>query len=248
MSPEQEKKPAETYEDAALDAVFTQLLLEEAEELMAKEPTEEEALLLAQLEERLPQQLERLDRDIRCKELKHRAWVHTRTFLRTAAAILAIVFLGLGTAIAANEPFRLRLINFLTNATTEYIAMGFVRNPTAPEIPEGWLASHYPAYLPEGYELAGMNSNCNTSSVVYEKDGDAISFSSYTAANTSQVNARDAEIERLCLHGRDATLVTIGNQSIVVWSEDDLYFSVTASSPGIAIDVADSIAPIPQWK
>ena len=245
MNPEQQKKPAETYEDAALDAVFTQLLLEEAEELMAKEPTEEEALLLAQLEERLPQQLERLDRDIRCKELKHRAWVQTRAFLRTAAAILAIVFLGLGTAIAANEPFRLRLINFLTNATTEYITMGFVRNPTAPEIPDGWLASHYPAYLPEGYEFAGMSSNKNMSCVMYERDGDTIIFHSYTSSNVSQINARYAVTQSLRLHGQEATLVTIDNQNTIVWSEDDVYFSVTASSPGIAIDVADSIAPIP---
>ncbi|MBQ7848934.1 MAG: DUF4367 domain-containing protein [Clostridia bacterium] len=239
------QNPAEIYEDAMLDAAFSQLLQQEAEELMAQEPSEEEALLLAQLEARMPQQYDRLDRTLRRYALRKRVWAGTKSFLRTAAAILAIVFVGLSTAIAANKPFRQCFINFLTQSTPEYIAIGFCKTPTAPDIPEDWTAAYYPAYLPDGYELAGIRSNQHSSVAIFEKDADAITFNVYNTASYTQIDARNAETKRLQIHDREATLVTHDNQNTVFWSEDDEYFSVTASSPGIAIDVADSIARIP---
>lgn len=246
MGRETQQTPLQAYEDAALKAAFSRMLEKECRQLMAEEPSPEDALLLEQLEQRFPQQLARLDKTVHRRLQLQRAWAGTKAFLRSAAAILAIVFVGLSTAVAANEPFRNSLVEFLTEETPEFIEFGFGKNPAAPDVPEGWTAEYYPSYLPEGYELLGYTSTDHSSKAIFDQNGDHIFFSTYTTPNSTQINARNAQTKNIRIHDCSATLVTLDGESTVVWSEGDAFFSVTSSSPQMAIDTAESISSIPR--
>lgn len=247
MTSEPQQKPiAEAYEDAALEAAFAALLAEEAEALMAREPTEEEALLLAQLQEDMPRQLAQIDRMV--KRHERRATLHQRTkrFLNTAAAVLAIAFLSFSTAVAVSEPLRARFAEFLMKTTEEYVELRVQVNPDAAEIPADWIADYYPAYIPDGYELVNVYSENHLSQTVYKQDTNFIIYCSFPHTTATQLNLRNAETQTITIQGMEALLICLDHEYTIVFSNGFTYFTVTANTLGIAVDIAESITPIPK--
>lgn len=247
MTSEPQQKPiAEAYEDAALEAAFATLLAEEAEALMAREPTEEEALLLAQLQEDMPRQLEQIGRMVKRHERRATLRQRTKRFLNTAAAVLAIAFLGFSTAVAASEPLRARFAEFLTKTTEEYVELRVQTNPDAAEIPADWIADYYPAYIPDRYELTKATSSELQSHAIYEHNDDYIICYIYSSSLVTQLNSRDAITHSISINGVESLLISLDYEHTVVYSDDSIYFSVTSNSLDIAIAVAESMALIPK--
>ena len=227
MTSEPQQKPiAEAYEDAALEAAFAALLAEEAEALMAREPTEEESLLLAQLQEDMPRQLAQIDRMV--KRHERRATLHQRTkrFLNTAAAVLAIAFLSFSTAVAVSEPLRARFAEFLTKTTEEYVELRVQVNPDAAEIPADWITDYYPAYIPDGYELTYTTISPHLSQSLYQKNDSFILYSICSSNTVTQLNSRDAETQTIYINNMEALLISISNEYTVAYSDGLAYFSV----------------------
>lgn len=249
MTSEPQQKPiAEAYEDAALEAAFASLLAEEAEALMAREPTEEEALLLAQLQEDMPRQLEQIGRMVKRHERRATLRQRTKRFLNTAAAVLAIAFLGFSTAVAASEPLRARFAEFLTKTTEEYVELRVQPNPDAAEIPADWIADYYPAYIPDGYELTYTTISPPVSQSLYQQDESFILCSICSSNTVTQLNSRDAETKTIYINNMEALLISLNNEYTVAYSDGFAYFSVTATTPDIAISVAESICLIPKYQ
>lgn len=244
----QQKSIAEAYEDAALEAAFASLLAEEAEALMSGEPTEEEALLLAQLQEDMPRQLEQIGRMVKRYERRATLWQRTKNFLQTAAAVLAIAFLGLGTAVAASEPLRARFAEFLKKTTEEYVELRVQPNPDAAAIPADWIADYYPAYIPDGFELTFTTVSPRVSQAIYRNNESYILCSICSSTTVTQLNSRDAETQTIYINSTEALLISVNNEYTVAYSDGFAYFSVTANTPDIAISVAESICLIPTYQ
>lgn len=246
MTLEPPERSVNPYEAAALEAAFAEMVKEECSELTAQEPSAEEAQTLDALEQRLPVQLARLDKMIdRHNRLAPRQQV--QQFLR-AAAILAIVFLGFGTAVAAHEPLRIRFLEYLTQSTNEYLAMGFKKSTQALAVPDDWQGSFFPSYLPDGFELAYYQSDARRSSAVFNATDCSVTLNIYTASSMTRVNSEHAETRPIQIGNAEALLVSLDGLHTIILSGEANYVSISSTSQDAAIAFAESLSPlIPEY-
>lgn len=245
MSDNRVKRQSEKYEDMLLEAAFAELLLEECEALEAEPLTAEEEAMLKEAEQNQQKQLDKIARYMRRSRGQSRLGHRVKAALQYVAAAVLVVGIGFGSALAISPELRISMINFLTVVTDEYVRIGFEhRADQMVEVPDGWSANYYPAYIPNGYKLTDLTNYDFTSLVTYRSSEDFLIFSVSSLQSDSQLNSKDAVCENISIQGHNATLLILPQCYIVTWSEGASYFTVTSHSKDLAILVAESISLI----
>lgn len=241
MPDDRRRLPCEEYEDVVLEIAFAELLLEECEALEAEPLTEEEEALLQEAGHQHRKHLNMIDRELR-KRHTTGFWGRTAVkFLRVAAMVVMIISIGFGSALAISPDLRISVIKFLTVVTNEYVWIGFENKADQKvEVPDGWLADYYPAYIPEGYELAQLVSDEMTSQATYRGSEGFVIFSIASAQLNTQMNSRNASTQTIRIHEQDATMLMLPDSCIITWAEGSSYIVVTATSKDVALLVSES--------
>ena len=74
--------------------------------------------------------------------------------MRFAVAALGILCIGLTTAFASSETFRVRVFSMFAEDHGQYTAIGLREDEQkAFDVPNGWEGMYYPSYIPDEFEV-----------------------------------------------------------------------------------------------
>ena len=246
MNRKKQRTQAGQYEDLLLEAAFTELLVEECESLEKEPITREEEDILREAELHKQEKLDQIIGNVRRYRRKQYFNHSAKAVLQYAAAAVLIVNISVGSALAINPAFRSSVVSFLTNVTDEYVRIGFETTASSTvEVPDGWDRNYYPTYIPAEYELFDITTYKHSSLVTYRSYEGFFVFSVSTISNDTQMNSQNAFCKQISIHGCDALLLSLPQNTIVTWAEGAAYFSVTASDENTALLVAKSVTLIP---
>ena len=241
MTNEHPKPLAEALEAQLMEAAFARLLTEEADELENAPLAPGEDELLRQAELSRPAHLQLIARGGTHRSLR-------RTLLqigRTAAILLLVMLLSVGTAMAVNRDFRTKVLNFISDITNEYVRVGIGTTGKRTAVPAGWTASFFPAFVPLGYTMVNVISTDDASQVYYTDNlGKSLFFRVLRGTNATCLNARAASSEAVYFSFGEALLINTELTCSIIWIEDDDLITVTADDAKTAIQVAETVERI----
>ena len=237
------------YLEAVLRVVFR--LQEEAQikalvEESSREQTEEEKAQARAEWERICEKYEKQQREKACAERRKRIGTVLRKTAVLAACVLLVALIGTSIAVAAVKPVREYAIRTLMSFEEGHVDVRLVQTDQADDngdempsetraaemqVPEGWLGSWFPSYIPEGYKIRYMGSY--GFHVTYENiDGHSLSLSEYHENDGLGIDTNDMKVYTIELSGNKTVLVTeTEGYCFVVWSEEDAFFMLTSEEP-----------------
>ena len=236
------KRPMERWEEALLEAAFTEILLEDCQALEASTPTDTEAELLRLAEEKLPERLAMLARSVRRPNPVAVLWQKSGAVLKYVAVLMIVATISLGAALAFNSDFRSKVIDFLYDLTEDYVGISITQDTSAPVRPEDWAAPYFPGYMPEGYVLEEYSSDTNLSWLDYSNEANQHIFVQIsTCSLNSYLNNADAEYDVIHANGLDAiTWISNGIHYVAMQKENHIV-CVSATDISLCLAVAQSI-------
>lgn len=243
MTNEAPELPSEEYEAQMIQCAFQELLLQECQELEEAPLTPEEEELLQLAERSRGKHIARIDRTLKRRSRAARVREGLSTAMKIAAVIVLIVSFSFGTALAVSPELREIVIEYLTYVTDSYVQIG-AETPTATvRAPEGWLGDYFPAYVPPRYEVVSCYSSTHHSKVVYENDkGMCILFQVSNSPVGTQVSAENSLCYTAKIRECNAYLYITETRSIITWVDRGLYYTFTAQTADILLDIVESLA------
>lgn len=171
------------------------------------------------LDKRLAQgesaQLRRIDRALRRIERRKMMRNTLPKVGRVAAALLLCFYLSLSVAMAASPDVRVNLMNFFMNIEPRYTSFGFEDTGTFVDVPAEWTGYYYPTYIPEGFELYGLDYY----GVYFKRaDGAMLDFEEIGSDSSGNLDTENAEISYISINGHTALLAEKGQWTSVLWS------------------------------
>lgn len=187
-----------------------------------------------------------------CDGLKARTELSTPPRRRTAwyipkggrivAAVLIVLMVGAGSAIAALQMAGVGLLGLNAQSYPDHTSYSLMYTGKTIEVPESWEDSFYPAYIPEGF----VYKESYFHGVDYvDAKGNMLSYSENTMGAHISFDTENADVKAVQINGAEATLIEKEGWSTVIWSANNRLFVVDLKGEAeIALMVAASVTLI----
>ena len=146
-------------------------------------------------------------------------------------AALGILCIGLTTAFASNETFRVRVFSMFAEDHGQYTAVKLQENEQKTfDVPNGWEGMYYPSYIPAEFEVESVENSFGREFAAYMRDKNnsdiRLIFEEMSENNEMNVDTENARVYHTEIYGRDAIVSIKEETSTVIWSENNRILSV----------------------
>ena len=235
------------YQKVLISKAMREIRDEEADSLLECSPEDQRYLefLGANREKRM----EKMIRRLRWISLKKQFFTVVPRTMRFAVAALGILCIGLTTAFASSETFRVRVFSMFAEDHGQYTAIGLREDEQkAFDVPNGWEGMYYPTYIPDGFEVINVE---NLSEQIFlisfeNKNNEYLTFEEMTEDAESNIDTENAQVYYTEIHGNTALVSVKTGVTIVTWNEQNRMFSVIIDGEAEkdALQVAKSVTRI----
>ena len=215
------------YQKVLISKAMREIRDEEADSLLECSP--EDQRYLEFLEANREKRMEKMMRRLRWISLKKQFFTVVPRTMRLAVAALGILCIGLTTAFASSETFRVRVFSMFAEDHGQYTAIGLREDEQkAFDVPNGWEGMYYPTYIPDGFEVINVE---NLSEQIFlisfeNKNNEYLTFEEMTEDAESNIDTENAQVYYTEIHGNTALVSVKADLTIVSWNEQNRIFSV----------------------
>lgn len=235
------------YQKVLISKAMREIRDEEADSLLECSP--EDQRYLEFLEANREKRMEKMMRRLRWISLKKQFFTVVPRTMRFAVAALGILCIGLTTAFASSETFRVRVFSMFAEDHGQYTAIGLREDEQkAFDVPNGWEGMYYPTYIPDGFEVISVE---NLSEQIFlisfeNKNNEYLTFEEMTEDAESNIDTENARVYYTEIHGNTALVSVKTGVTIVTWNEQNRMFSVIIDGEAEkdALKVAKSVTRI----
>lgn len=183
-----------------------------------------------------------IDRQLRKKQLRQFAREKLPRFVKTAACLLLVFYIGFTVALATVHSVRVELLQFILNIEQRYASFGFEATDEYIDVPSEWNGRYYPAYVPKEYVVSRTFSKA----VEYESsDHKTFVFSEHGADTRGTIDTENAILDTTLIHGRPAMIVEKDEWTTIIWNVDNSCLIVEYDGErDEAIKIAESVVMI----
>ena len=237
------------YQKVLISKAMREIRDEEADSLLECSP--EDQRYLEFLETSREKRMEKMMRRLRWISLKKQFFTVVPRTMRFAVAALGILCIGLTTAFASSETFRVRVFSMFAEDHGQYTAIGLREDEQkAFDVPNGWEGMYYPSYIPAEFEIESVDSSFGREFSVYMRDKNnsdvRLIFEEMSENNEMNVDTENAKVYYTEIHGNTALVSVKTGVTIVTWNEQNRMFSVIIDGEAEkdALKVAKSVTRI----
>ena len=235
------------YQKVLISKAMREIRDEEADSLLESSP--EDQRYLEFLEANREKRMEKMMRRLRWISLKKQFFTVVPRTMRFAVAALGILCIGLTTAFASSETFRVRVFSIFAEDHGQYTAIGLREDEQkAFDVPNGWEGMYYPSYIPDGFEVINVE---NLSEQIFlisfeNKNNEYLTFEEMTEDAESNIDTENAQVYYTEIHGNTALVSVKADLTIVSWNEQNRILSVVfdGEMEEDALKVAKSVTRI----
>lgn len=215
------------YQKVLISKAMREIRDEEADSLLESSP--EDQRYLEFLEANREKRMEKMMRRLRWISLKKQFFTVVPRTMRFAVAALGILCIGLTTAFASSETFRVRVFSMFAEDHGQYTAIGLREDEQkAFDVPNGWEGMYYPTYIPDGFEVINVE---NLSEQIFlisfeNKNNEYLTFEEMTEDAESNIDTENAQVYYTEIHGNTALVSAKADLTIVSWNEQNRILSV----------------------
>ena len=215
------------YQKVLISKAMREIRDEEADSLLECSP--EDQRYLEFLEANREKRMEKMMRRLRWISLKKQFFTVVPRTMRFAVAALGILCIGLTTAFASSETFRVRVFSMFAEDCGQYTAIGLREDEQkAFDVPNGWEGMYYPTYIPDGFEVINVE---NLSEQIFlisfeNKNNEYLTFEEMTEDAESNIDTENAQVYYTEIHGNTALVSAKADLTIVSWNEQNRILSV----------------------
>ena len=237
------------YQKVLISKAMREIRDEEADSLLECSPDDQRYLEF--LEANREKRMEKMMRRLRWIGLKKQFFTVAPRTMRFAVAALGILCIGLTTAFASSETFRVRVFSMFAEDHGQYTAIGLREDEKkAFDVPNGWEGMYYPSYIPAEFEIESVDSSFGREFSVYMRDKNnsdvRLIFEEMSENNEMNVDTENAKVYYTEIHGNTALVSVKTGVTIVTWNEQNRMFSVIIDGEAEkdALKVAKSVTRI----
>ena len=237
------------YQKVLISKAMREIRDEEADSLLESSP--EDQRYLEFLEANREKRMEKMMRRLRWISLKKQFFTVAPRTMRFAVAALGILCIGLTTAFASSETFRVRVFSMFAEDHGQYTAIGLREDEQkAFDVPNGWEGMYYPSYIPAEFEIESVDSSFGREFSVYMRDKNnsdvRLIFEEMSENNEMNVDTENAKVYYTEIHGNTALVSVKTGITIVTWNEQNRMFLVIIDGEAEkdALKVAKSVTRI----
>ena len=237
------------YQKVLISKAMREIRDEEADSLLECSPDDQRYLEF--LEANREKRMEKMMRRLRWISLKKQFFTVVPRTMRFAVAALGILCIGLTTAFASSETFRVRVFSMFAEDHGQYTAIGLREDEQkAFDVPNGWEGMYYPSYIPAEFEIESVDSSFGREFSVYMRDKNnsdvRLIFEEMSENNEMNVDTENAKVYYTEIHGNTALVSVKTGVTIVTWNEQNRMFSVIIDGEAEkdALKVAKSVTRI----
>lgn len=237
------------YQKVLISKAMREIWDEEADSLLESSP--EDQRYLEFLETSREKRMKKMVRRLRWISLKKQLFTVAPRTMRFAVAALGILCIGLTTAFASSETFRVRVFSMFAEDHGQYTAIGLREDEQkAFDVPNGWEGMYYPSYIPAEFEIESVDSSFGREFSVYMRDKNnsdvRLIFEEMSENNEMNVDTENAKVYYTEIHGNTALVSMKTGVTIVTWNEQNRMFSVIIDGEAEkdALKVAKSVTRI----
>lgn len=235
------------YQKVLISKAMREIRDEEADSLLESSP--EDQCYLEFLETSREKRMEKMMRRLRWISLKKQFFTVVPRTMRFAVAALGILCIGLTTAFASSETFRVRVFSMFAEDHGQYTAIGLREDEQKTfDVPNGWEGMYYPTYIPDGFEVINVE---NLSEQIFlisfeNKNNEYLTFEEMTEDAESNIDTENAQVYYTKIHGNTALVSVKADLTIVSWNEQNRILSVVfdGEMEEDALKVAKSVTRI----
>ena len=235
------------YQKVLISKAMREIRDEEADSLLESSP--EDQRYLEFLETSREKRMKKMMRRLRWISLKKQFFTVVPRTMRFAVAALGILCIGLTTAFASSETFRVRVFSMFAEDRGQYTAIGLREDEQkAFDVPNGWEGMYYPSYIPDGFEVINVE---NLSEQIFlisfeNKNNEYLTFEEMTEDAESNIDTENAQVYYTEIHGNTALVSVKADLTIVSWNEQNRILSVVfdGEMEEDALKVAKSVTRI----
>jgi len=235
------------YQKVLISKAMREIRDEEADSLLECSP--EDQRYLEFLEANREKRLKKMMRRLRWISLKKQFFTVVPRTMRFAVAALGILCIGLTTAFASNETFRVRVFSMFAEDHGQYTAVRLQEDKQkAFDVPAEWEGMYYPTYIPDGFDVVNVE---NLSGQIFlisfeNQNGEYLIFKEMTEDTESNIDTENAQVYYTEIHGNTAMVSVKEDVTIVAWNEKDRIFAVIVDGEVEegALEVAKSVMRI----
>ena len=215
------------YQKVLISKAMREIRDEEADSLLECSPDDQRYLEF--LETNREKRMEKMMRRLRWISLKKQFFTVVPRTMRFAVAALGILCIGLTTAFASSETFRVRVFSMFAEDHGQYTAIGLREDEqNAFDVPNGWEGMYYPTYIPDGFEVINVE---NLSEQIFlisfeNKNNEYLTFEEMTEDAESNIDTENAQVYYTEIHGNTALVSVKADLTIVSWNEQNRILSV----------------------
>ena len=215
------------YQKVLISKAMREIRDEEADSLLESSP--EDQRYLEFLETSREKRMKKMVRRLRWISLKKQFFTVVPRTMRFAVAALGILCIGLTTAFASSETFRVRVFSMFAEDRGQYTAIGLREDEQkAFDVPNGWEGMYYPTYIPDGFEVINVE---NLSEQIFlisfeNKNNEYLTFEEMTEDAESNIDTENARVYYTEIHGNTALVSVKADLTIVSWNEQNRILSV----------------------
>ena len=215
------------YQKVLISKAMREIRDEEADSLLESSP--EDQRYLEFLEANREKRMKKMMRRLRWISLKKQFFTVVPRTMRFAVAALGILCIGLTTAFASSETFRVRVFSMFAEDHGQYTAIGLREDEQkAFDVPNGWEGMYYPTYIPDGFEVINVE---NLSEQIFlisfeNKNNEYLTFEEMTEDAESNIDTENAQVYYTEIHGNTALVSVKADLTIVSWNEQNRILSV----------------------
>ena len=215
------------YQKVLISKAMREIRDEEADSLLENSP--EDQRYLEFLETSREKRMKKMMCRLRWISLKKQFFTVVPRTMRFAVAALGILCIGLTTAFASSETFRVRVFSMFAEDHGQYTAIGLREDEQkAFDVPNGWEGMYYPTYIPDGFEVINVE---NLSDQIFlisfeNKNNEYLTFEEMTEDAESNIDTENAQVYYTEIHGNTALVSVKADLTIVSWNEQNRILSV----------------------
>ena len=215
------------YQKVLISKAMREIRDKEADSLLESSP--EDQRYLEFLETSREKRMKKMIRRLRWISLKKQFFTVVPRTMRFAVAALGILCIGLTTAFASSETFRVRVFSMFAEDHGQYTAIGLREDEQkAFDVPNGWEGMYYPSYIPDGFEVINVE---NLSEQIFlisfeNKNNEYLTFEEMTEDAESNIDTENAQVYYTEIHGNTALVSVKADLTIVSWNEQNRILSV----------------------
>ncbi len=209
------------YETAKLRLALESLRQDDIKKF--SEPCEDDAIILKSMQKNKAEFMQRLNRGYKRPERMSAPRALKKAAL-SFCVIITVITLGLGTAFAVSENFRVNMYKMMAKTTDEYTQISLSKENMS--VPNGWGGDYFPSYIPEGFEIKQM-SPLEFNFILYVNNkGEKFNFFEFPNDSVTNVDSENAKVTNSTIHDNPALVIEKDGLCTITWSEFDRYFIV----------------------